>query len=248
MKKRGMRNSQSGFSVVELMIALFIMTLVIGALFSQMIQGQQYSAAERTKLDLFQEAREFMDQMSRDMRAAGYPNTRNFASDTLHQANPNESVGLVKLDKGELWFESAINGDQTVYQIHYRLDPNCAPNPPCLVRSQAPKNSGNPDDTSLQAEHDQTEVQNVYLPNGVDADPIFSAYNAVDGSAVSLPITFSDANIANINTIMVRLTVQSPVPDKTGKNPTMTLISTIRLNNCTVAYPYNSASAFMGCE
>jgi type II secretory pathway pseudopilin PulG len=242
MKKR--RQSESGFSLLEMLVACALTTVIMGAIFAQLIQGQQTSNSEQVKLDLFQESREFMDQMSRDLRASGYPNTRNFTTDPTSPAEQStqEAVGLVKLDVGQLWFESSIDGSGNVSVIHYNLvttGTNC----PCLMRSQTPKVAADP--LTGQTETAQTEVQNVL--NGATSDPIFQAYYA-DGTAVTLPIDITNNSMANINSIFVTLKVQSPYPDPaTGQRPTMTLVSTVRLNNCSVAYPATSGTV-MGCK
>src|SRR5438034_5570095 len=67
----------SGFSLLELMIVLIILLGISAAIFQTINLTTQRSSAEQTKVDMFQEAREFMDQMSRDLRQAGYPNPRN---------------------------------------------------------------------------------------------------------------------------------------------------------------------------
>jgi type II secretory pathway pseudopilin PulG len=244
MRKRTRHQSGSGFSLVEMLIACALTTVIMGAIFAQIIQGQQNSTAEQAKLDLFQESREFMDQMARDLRASGYPNTRNFTTDpnTPAEQSPQEAIGLVKMDVGQLWFESSIDGSGNVSVIHYNLvttGTNC----PCLTRSQTPKITADP--LTGQTETNQTEVQNVL--NGSTSDPIFQAYFA-DGTAVSLPIDITNNAMANINSIFVTLKVQSPYPDpRTGQKPTMTLVSTVRLNNCSVAYP-NTSGTVMGCK
>ena len=238
------RKSQAGFSLIEMLVACAITMVIMGAIFAQVIQGQKYSAAQEAKLDLFQESRQFMDQMTRDLRAAGYPNTRNFEADPVSPAqnSPQEAVGLVKLDVGELWFESSIDGSGTVSVVHYKLVATGA-SCPCLVRSQTPKVTGDP--LTDQGESDQTEVQNVL--NGTSSDPIFKAYYA-DGTSVTLPIDITNNALANINSISTTLKVQSPYMDlQTRQKPTMTLLSTVRLNNCSVAYPPTSGTV-MGCK
>lgn len=238
------RKRQAGFSLIEMLVACAITTVIMGAIFGQIIQGQKYSAGQAAKLDLFQESRQFMDQMSRDLRAAGYPNTRNFQADPVNPAqnSPQEAVGLVKLDVGELWFESSIDGSGSVSVVHYKLvttGTGC----PCLVRSQTPKVVGDP--LTDQGESDQTEVQNVL--NGTSSDPIFQAYYA-DGTAVTLPIDITNSALANINSVSITLKAQSPYLDpQTRQKPTMTLLSTVRLNNCSVAYP-NTTGTVMGCK
>jgi prepilin-type N-terminal cleavage/methylation domain-containing protein len=238
------RKPQAGFSMIEMLVALAITMVIMGAIFAQIIQGQQYSVAQEAKLDLFQESRQFMDQMSRDLRSSGYPNTRNFQADPTSPAqdSPQESVGLVKLDSGELWFESSVDGSGNVSVVHYKLV-STGTACPCLVRSATPKVSGDP--LTGQGETDETEVQNVL--NGASSDPIFQAYYA-DGTAVTLPIDITNNAMANINSIFITIKVQSPYLDpQTRQKPTMALLSTVRLNNCSVAYP-STTGTVMGCK
>jgi len=244
MSKHTHSTPQSGYSLLEMMIVCGLLAVVLGAIFAQINLAQQNSSAEQVKMDLFQESREFMDQMARDLRAAGYPNTRNFSSDPVTPAeqSPQEAVGLVKLDVGQLWFESSIDGSGNVSVIHYNLLTTGA-NCPCLTRSQTAKAQADP--LTGQTETQQTEVQNVL--NGSTSDPIFQAYYS-DGTTVPLPIDITNSSSANINSIAITLKVQSPYRDsKTGQKPTMTLMSTVRLNNCSVAYP-NTAGTVMGCK
>lgn len=251
MRIRTKASSQVGFSLLELMIVLALLAIIMGSIFAQINQAQQNSTSQQIKLDLFQESREFMDQIARDLRASGYPNTRNFSSDPVSPAEQStqEAVGLVKLDVGELWFESSIDGSGNVSVIHYDLvqtGTGC----PCLERSQTPKIQADP--LTGQTETDQVDVQSVI--NGTSADPIFKAYYA-DGTAVSLPIDITTIDpvtgnnlLANVNTVDIILKVQSPNPDPvTGQKSTMTLMTTVRLNNCSVAYP-NTTGTVMGCK
>ena len=244
MRKRTKANSEAGFSLLEMLVACALVVLIMGAVFAQINQAQKNSTSQQTKLDLFQESREFMDQIARDLRASGYPNTRNFSSDPVSPAeqSPQEAVGLVKLDVGELWSESSIDGSGNVSVIHYNLVQTgigC----PCLERSQTAKIQADP--LTGQTETDQVDVQSVF--NGTTTDPIFQAYYA-DGTSVSLPIDMTNNALANVNTIGITLKVQSSVPDlTTGQKPTMTLVSTVRLNNCSVAYP-GTTGTVMGCK
>src|SRR2546426_12826615 len=98
----------SGFSLLELMIVLIIILSISAAIFQTINMTTQRSSAEQTKVDMFQEAREFMDQMSRDLRQAGYPNPRNmdpagFTQPSIVQ-DLHAAVGLVEVGTGDLWF------------------------------------------------------------------------------------------------------------------------------------------------
>src|SRR5438034_4284851 len=111
----------SGFSLMELMIVLIILLSISAAIFQTINVTIQRSSAEQTKIDMFQEAREFMDQMSRDLRQAGYPSPRNmdpvvFGVLALMPPQPiiydsKAAAGIVKVDTGDLWFEGDVDGN-----------------------------------------------------------------------------------------------------------------------------------------
>ena len=122
----------SGFSLLELMIVLIILLSISAAIFQTINLTTQRSSAEQTKIDMFQEAREFMDQMSRDLRQAGYPNPRNmdpvvFGVLALMPPQPiiydsKAAAGIVKVDTGDLWFEGDVDGKGKVSVVRYHLD------------------------------------------------------------------------------------------------------------------------------
>lgn len=247
MGRKRTHRKQGGFSLIEMLVVLMVITIISGAIFEQINEAQKNAASEQTKLDLFQQSREFMDQMSRDLRAAGYPNNRNFSADDTSKLLPTSqwnAVGLVKVDVGDLWFEAAVDGTQYVSVIRYHLT-NDGPGCPCLVRSETQKLDG-ADPVTGQPEMDQIEVQGVQ--NGSADDPIFIAYLA-DGTEVTPPIDMVNnaTTVANINSIAVKLTVQSQVPDRTGAKPVVTLLSTVKLNNCSQAHS-GAANSVMGCQ
>src|SRR3954466_8229457 len=120
-----MRTNDRGFSLIELMIVLIVMMIVMGGIFRLMNTATARSSTEQAKLDMFQESREFMDQMSRDLRQAGYPNPRNFAPGILAATTANDArsaVGPLKVPADELWFEGDVDGAGTVSVVHYWLD------------------------------------------------------------------------------------------------------------------------------
>ena len=250
------RTGGNGFSMVELLIVLMILSLLTAAIFRQIDLVQQRAATEQSKLDMFQESREFMDQIARDLRQAGYPSSRHFAPGVLtpdasrpsspYAADSRAAVGLVKVDAGDLWFEGDVDGTGNVSVVHYHLDPSTANNCPCLRRSEQQKIIGDPL-TGQTTPVYQVEVQNVQ--NGTSAaDAIFWAYpHGSGGAAASLPIDFNSqaATIASIDTIKIVLTVRSKNPDpKTGQRPVTTLVSTVRLNNCSAA----TTAQYMSCQ
>jgi len=249
------RKSQSGFSLIEVMVVLLITTILGGLIFSQIDTVQQRSNVEEQKLDLFQEARDFMDQMSRDLHQAGYPNIHNFApnelltqstcaslSPTTLSCDPNVAVGLVKVDVGELWFEGDVDGTGKVSSVQYQLV-STGTGCPCLRRSQIYKQAGDPL-TGQGTPQFYTEIQGVQ--NGTTSSPIFSAFHT-DNSSVTLPVDYNTnpTDIASINEIKVTITAQSKYVDaKTGVKPSVTMVSTVKLNNCSLA----TSGQTMSCQ
>ena len=225
------RKRQYGFSLLELMMVLLILSIMMGSVFTQISLVQARSSAEQTKLDMFQESREFMDQLERDLHEAGYPNSRNFGSGMVINGitEPGNAVGLVKVDVNELWFEGDVDGDGLVDSVQYQYD-GTSTGCPCLKRSQVSKVSGDP--LTGQGSSFQTEVQNVQNPTS-----IFSAYK-FDGTQVTLPVDINSAptTIASIKTIRIQINVQSKQFDvQTRQFPQVTLSNTVSLNNCSQA-------------
>src|SRR5262249_50563480 len=113
-KHRTTKSTLSGFSLIETMIVLVVLLAITASIFQMINTSTQRSSTEQTKLDMFQEAREFMDQMSRDLRQAGYPSPRNLDPSVLTQSptqtDKDAAAGLVKVDTGDLWFEGDVDG------------------------------------------------------------------------------------------------------------------------------------------
>src|SRR5437870_7055152 len=125
-KNRITKSAVSGFSLMEVLIVLVVLLTLTASIFQMINTSTQRSSTEQTKLDMFQEAREFMDQMSRDLRQAGYPSPRN-VDPSLFTQNPfmndlHAAAGVVKVATGDLWFEGDVDGSGTVTVIHYHLD------------------------------------------------------------------------------------------------------------------------------
>jgi len=238
-RKTGMR----GFSLIELMIVLVVLLIIAGAIFQVINLSTERSATEQTKLDMFQEGREFMDQMSRDLRQAGYPSPRNMSQSVLTQVpfknDLHAAAGLVKIDGGELMFEADVDGTGIVQVVHYNLDTSTSNNCPCLKRSQLPKINADPLNAQTMPSY-QVEVQGVQNSNIVTA--------CTDGVAVGLPVTINSSSgntIANIDTVQALLTLRAAnIDPKTHQRPVTTLVSTVKLNNCSQA----TTGAMMSCQ
>ena len=236
-----MNSKERGFSIVEVTIAMLVMLVVVGGILGVVDVVNQRSYTEQAKLDMFQEAREFMDQMSRDLHQAGYPNPRNYVNDgTVLDISPvtndkENAVGIVKVDSGDLWFEGDVDGDGKVWVVRYHLDTSTDNGCPCLRRSQLEKVDADPVDGQTTEDY---QIQVTGVQNTED-QPIFSVFaRGTTGTPMTLPINFNDdpVDIASADTIKAVLSLRSPNMDlKTKEHPQTTLVLTVKLNNCSQA-------------
>src|SRR5712671_1414759 len=234
------RNAQRGFSMIEFLIVIVMLSALMATVFQLINLAIARSGTEQAKLDMFQESREFMDQMSRDLHQAGYFNTHG-GTPTLLTVSPatndhRTAVGLVKVDSGDLWFEGDVDGSGIVYSVHYHLDTSTTNGCPCLKRSQLPKVDADPLVVGVGGQ--TTPIYNVEV-QGVENTNIFSAFlHSATGTPVTLPVDFTSnaSTIANIDTVEAVLTIKSShVDSQTHKYPSTSLVTTVRLNNCSQA-------------
>jgi len=224
-----------GFSMIELLIVMLMMSILAGAVVNQIAVIQQRSRTDQAKVDIFQESRDFVDQFVRDAHEAGYPSIRMYdtSSWTTAAASPiytdsRLAAGLILIGPSEVKFEGDVEGDGKVDIVDYKLvatGNNC----PCLQRSAVDKASGSAVFSN--------EVQNVQSA-GTNADPIFTGYKAV-GTAVTSGDLTSLANqqaLAQIKTILIRLKTKSAVVDpKTQLAPETTVSGQVTIVNCSLA-------------
>jgi prepilin-type N-terminal cleavage/methylation domain-containing protein len=153
---------QHGFSLLELMISMAVMLVILGAAFRYVAVATRRSAAEETKMDLTQQAREFVDEFERDLHQVGYPGCRLLAGsgggyncDTPYQttvySNNKLAAGLVKVTSYQVILEGDVDGDGVVDSVQYRLvdsngnDPVNGSTCPCAIqRSQLSKLNADP--------------------------------------------------------------------------------------------------------
>ena len=75
-------SSQSGFSLLEMLVSVAVMSIVIGSIFAITTQNQMFGRSEAETSETMQTARAAFELMSREIRNAGlgYPTQQTFAS------------------------------------------------------------------------------------------------------------------------------------------------------------------------
>src|SRR5436853_309249 len=102
--------AELGFSMLELMMVVAIMTIVFGIVATGMVQLQRRSDVESNRVDRVQESRSFMEQVVRDIHQAGFPSVR-MSEAAVSAANPNSyAVGVINVDRGDLVIEGDVDG------------------------------------------------------------------------------------------------------------------------------------------
>lgn len=206
------RDKLRGFTLPELLVSSLVLLVVTGAVFEQIMQVQKRANEESVKMDMSQQAREFADQMVRDLHAAGYPRASMYAN-LPDNTDSRVAAGLVSASPTQILMEGDVNGDGTVYSVnvvYVASDPNditC----PCVRRMAVPKIPGSP--LAQNTTNLYTETARVLPPGngpGQSGQDLFAFYdqngNQID---VSNGMDLSNPTLATIKTVKVNLSLQA---------------------------------------
>jgi type II secretory pathway pseudopilin PulG len=233
----GRRGASAGFTLVELLVSMLVLVAVTAGVFDQISQMQKKSAAEAMKVDLSQEAREFVDQTVHDLHMAGYPGANMFA-DPLADTS-KVAAGLVSISPTQILMEGDVNGDGYVssVNIYYLADDANDPACPCVRRSAARKIPGS--SLAQPSSPNYTDTEHAFPPGtgaGQSGEDLFSFYDqngnligASGGIDISTPA--GRTTIASIKTVKVNLSLLVKMRDPVTGGPIRTSMSaTVRLN------------------
>ena len=244
------KNSQSGFSLLEVALSILILVIIMGAVFSQVDRVAKTAKRESLSIDLVQQNRDFVDLFVHDIHMTGYPLPQMYATQpntacgtpsaftSSPQCDKSIAVGIVFASPTSLHLEGDIYGDGNVYSVqynYYQVDPNNPPDPncPCLRRSAMLKQNGDPINGQLQPIY-YTEIQNIIDPTNM-VQGIFTYFDA-NGAAVNVGTGVDFENnqqtIQNIDAVKVNLNVRSVARDpQTGQQVVNSLASIAELEN-----------------
>jgi len=209
---------QQGFTLLELMVSVAVLTAVVGVVVEGLTMLQQRNSMEMTKVDLTQESREFMDQIVSDIHQSGYPSLKMFdpATKPLGVNDPGVSQGLVNVTPSSLQFEADVDGSGTVSEVFIQLNPLNGPCPCIIQRGTIAKQLWQ----GGQLPFFYTEVNNL---NNRD---IFRGY---DNAGNNVPLNGAPAN--NLAAIEITMNIRSPFPDANGLFPTITMSTATKVYN-----------------
>ncbi len=189
------RKRSAGFTLVESLIAVVVLTIFLVGIFSLVNKSQAHFRVETQKVDFTQQQREFIDQFTRDLHQAGFPTP---ASQGLAPP-PGGFAGVTAFPSStDLTFQGDLDGNGIVQTVEYVYNPPTAPNCDCMQR--------------IVNGLAYTVVENVAPPNPQE---IFTGYDAKGNTTTTL---------ADIRSIRVTLTVQRGV-DADNSTPIQTTMT-----------------------
>jgi len=131
---RATASASRGFSLLEMLVALAILTVVIGVAVEGLIQMQRRSFAESSKTDTVQESRDFVDQMVRDIHDVGYPPGRVESGNPSCVGNASVACGMISFSSTQVIYEGDLDGSGTVYRVWLQLKTPASGNCPCTLQ------------------------------------------------------------------------------------------------------------------
>jgi prepilin-type N-terminal cleavage/methylation domain-containing protein len=175
------RKRNAGFTLIESMISIVILTILMVGVFSLVNKSQTHYRVETRKVDFTQQQREFIDQFTRDLHQAGFPTANSVGN------NPAVLVAkpLTTLTATDLIMQGDVDGTGVLRTVEYVYNPVTAPNCSCLQR--------------IIDGIASTAVENVAPPNPQE---FFTGYDISGNPTIVL---------ANVRSIRVTLTVQGGV-------------------------------------
>jgi len=212
--------------LLELLVVVLLLTIIVGALFSQIERAQVRYQVEDQKLDITQQEREFIDQFTRDLHQAGFPSVAVYGNQYDLTSNFT-AAGVWYVSDSEIHMEGDVDGSGVVSVVVYSYVNGPSPCP-CLRRSATPKLAGFAPSAQTPGTN-YTQVENVVPITG---QPVFAAYDS-SGNQVSSSTPMVNSNGLNtIKSIRITVTTQGTTKDADAhKDIQVTMTGMARLVN-----------------
>ena len=160
------RTAESGFTLIELMLVLFILTLVTAAAFDLSRDAQNSLTNVRGSSSLLDSGLRALTQMKQEISLAGHPDAGSFSASAIANHPGIAASTFITATGYDLVFEGDVSGNGQVEQVEYTLPAGSQ----TLLRIVAPKN---PDGTiPVGSTVSTTLLSNVQ--NQLTSQPIFT--------------------------------------------------------------------------
>ena len=232
------RKRWRGFSLLEMAISLGVLLVLTGAVFQQIMTMQRKSLAEETKVDTEQQAREFVDQMVRDLHMSGYPKAEMYST-PLDNTSPLVAAGLVKVSPTQILLEGDVDSNGQVESVSVSYVPNSPDDPtcPCIRRSAVPKVPGDPLTQQPVQASNYTETGHLIPPGtgpGQSGSDLFTFYDS-GGRPVTIgsgiDISGDPQDLGKIATVKINMSLLTrEVGAGPGETARTSLSATARLD------------------
>jgi prepilin-type N-terminal cleavage/methylation domain-containing protein len=208
MKLRG--QTQSGFTLVELLVSMGIFLVICAAMFELLDLSQRKYNTETQMTATYQDARLAMDQIVRDINVSGFPAAGMFSVPppaTQYAKGPvawspsyptapcvigtGGGGSCVTPGDYDLIVETSLPGDNFVSWIWYHLDPVAL----TFSRAVVPKSAGDPNSTVTAAGTQTVLLRNVVNVPGALMPQITSTYPAMFPGGQPVPIFQYTCNV-----------------------------------------------------
>lgn len=231
------RAEDSGYTLVETMVVVLLLTVVMAFVTDTIIQSQRAFTRSSTRLTDTGELRVALDTMSKTIRTATRLDTTSTAflpaQVTVGGSTVNNVVrGRQVVENGvECWFYANLENNPAPQLAHYYLDGNRQ-----LIEelTRADSSSVAPDWTYTGAQYRRRVVaRQVVVPTG-SGTPIFTYFSQSGASlnvAGNVNTGIADASLSGVGDVQVRLSVRSGAARLAT---TTTLVNRVRLVNADV--------------
>ena len=186
---------------------VLLLSIIVGALFTQIERAQIRYRVEDQKLDMTQQEREFIDQFTRDLHQAGFPSITVYGNQFDLTSNLT-AAGVWYVSDTELHMEGDVDGSGVVSDVVYSYVAGASPCP-CLRRSASPKQPGLAPSSQV-AGANYTQVEHI-VP--IAGQPIFAAYDANGNQLSSSTPMSNDNGLSTIKSVRITLTTQGTSKD-----------------------------------
>jgi prepilin-type N-terminal cleavage/methylation domain-containing protein len=208
---KGIMKNENGFTLVEAIVALFIGSMMLVAIYTAVNMGQRSSSGIERRVSAQQDARGALELMAMEIRMASYnPNSvgniwvlpascygtsLNQAYRGIQEATANSIIIEMDVnDNGIINHDSDTNPNETIKYVYDTTNKY-------ITRST---NCGDPQ-PFLGANTDHSDTKTVLVENDAAEIPLFRYYHG-SGAQITAPVT---AEIPNIRRIEITLVVDT---------------------------------------